>query len=1541
MSKFKLPSFSWSPKKEAVVLPETEKYVEEPTALALSGDKESELMLSIPENQYHSVELDTSTEKDGEKGKMKKSQFIMPKISLLKVKGQKVHVSLPKLETDFFGTKEGGVSVQKSAQGSSGDGVGMGINMPKGRIPTSEFSKPEVEVPKADMDVSMSPGEVIPSTCEVNLQHVDLTLKPVVADDNHLSSSEIKMTTTEGSLELKSPETTVERTSHEIVVDTVEIKHEGPEGKTKMYTFQMPKSGITYLKGKVPEKEVIQSKSDISVPQLKAMIEIADIAVEAKNLEVEPAAERENFSSKAQMPEADNSTSKIDVYVPSGDISFPKTGSDIQDSDTASKVKGEIKHGDVDGEEKEGHFKMPKFKLPSFSRSPKKEACIKSDSGAHLEDHQLPAVSGRIDTEVTGTATDDQGPTTALDLEISAGKGEQKSLVKKAQFVMPKISLSKIKIPKSQVNLPKVEADATIPKVEGDGDDSIQILDIERCYSKSTEEGAQVRVKIEASQRDLGVSLAKTDAALPSSEGSLQEVVLKSSSAKEVTSQKTGIKFPKGEVSIELKSPETGSEGSSIVDERKMKPEGAEGKIKIPKIQKPKFGISLKKVKGTEPEISSPKAEAELPQLQMTTEIADMDLGVPASEFESDISDPGIQVYAGGIITPQILTAGTETPKVDINLQAMTVAATEGANENPEEKDIKLKDQEIKAQAIQTEEHQGWFKMPKFRIPSFGRTSLKEKKGDADVEGSLEKPQVGISFTKIQTEINIPENTLSLPHAATEITAGKEDLLKLGEYVKSSDVSLSKMEGNISLSAERTDGKVDIPKTEIYADVVKHRTEGQKIPTLEFKVSSEELSKTEISALKIDKDSPNKFPTYDLTLQEHQVKAQDIEIPKVESSIEFETSKVEFKSSSPELNLDAKREKIDASLPKADLVIQGQDASIKTGKIKDEIKIIGKDGQENQLKKSVREMSTTKESEDDDYVATRLEDMNLEVPGVQMDVKIDKVDPEIEFQVESVEKDMSAGVQVQVEDREETSKIKTYKFKFPKFGVLHSKVKGSEDDLPKSEAVSVPKTEMGTAEIQFQKSDISFDLRSDITEPSARMTVGTVDKSEDDLEVNIKIPKLKIPRFTFKTFPNEAYVSVSKLITDPKITSSDIEVVQVEASSTTPETPEALEGGIQKAKSKILMLSEPDIKTAQMSATIDSSVNVGQGIHWSYLAGQEIHEKVEPEHVAIERCEIYSTQILKESEILSSEVKTATLGFSLLKVKLPESHSNLDVLVQQSSAEYKTDVSVGKSDESVGAPAQRTGSEEVKISEKTHIETEECSGSVSVGVGLPKLETFAVEVKPSSKPEDSHPDKSSERKTVAPLSKDDDVAEALDDEENGIIDQKEKTDSKRSPGRFKFWLPNIGFSSSSDETSSDLKTEVKKTVPEDTKPTNTLESDYSKQTEKTGWFRFPKLGFTSPSKKAKTVDKEEETGHKDRRSSDEDSPSDKPDIFFDAQESLSPKETITESEKNEIIGTSSNVPVSRNIVTSSARTELILLEEEKGSQTNIAGDVTK
>ncbi|XP_059330724.1 protein AHNAK2-like isoform X1 [Ammospiza nelsoni] len=1529
-SKLKLPSFRWSPKREAIAPSHVEEHLEGPT---LSGDMGSELTFPTPENQYLHEEFDT-TEKDGEKAKTKKSQFTMPKISFPKIKGHKVQVSLPVVETDVSGPKQEkeGVFIQKSEKESSGEVAGLGIKVPKVTVPTSEFSKPEAKAPKIEMDISMPTGEVKVPTCEGD----DLTLKSAAASAS-LPTSEIKLIP-EGSLEVKSPDISVERTSSEIAVGDVEIKAGGSEGKTKMSKFQMPKVGITLSKGKGSEKDVGQSKSEVTVPQLKATVEISDIAVEGPDLKVECGTGTRTYSPEAKITKTDSKTSEADVHLPSADIPIPKTDSDIQDSDAAVKIKGEIKQ-DGDGEEKEGHFKMPKFKLPSFSWSPKKEASVKSDSEANLEDQKLAVMSSRIDTEVKESATDDQGSGPDLDLEIPAGKVEQKSPVKKPQFVMPKISLSKIKVPKSQ----KVEADATLPKREIEGDDSIKIPDIEKCHSEGTDEGAQINIKLadtmvhtlefsrvetEASKTEITVSSAKIDASLTPSEGSFQQVDLKISSTNEYNIQKTGTKLPKGEASVDLKSPDILTESSSVVDGRKVKLEGPEGKIKMPRFQKGKFGISRTKGKVSETEISSPKIEAELPQLRTTNEIADIAVGVPASELISVMSDPG--VVDGKIKTPQALTGGIEDAKVDIS----TKPKTEGVSESLEEKEIKLKEHEIKAEEVQTEEHQGWFKMPKFRIPGFGRSSLKEKKSDADIERSMEKAQATIPSAKVQTETSAPENTFSLPHAVAEITIGKEGIQKLEDSVKSSNISLPKIEGDISLSTERTDSRMSIPKTETYADVVKRSAEGH---TSEITVSAAELSKSYPSTSETDKDksSTHRFPTCTLTSPEHKGKSQDINVPKVESSMRLETSGVGCKPSSAEITLDATQKRIDVNLPKEELDIQNKEAAIKKGKIKEEVKITGKDGEESQLKRTTCEWSTGKGSEDGTYVTAKLEDLKVEVPTLKTDVKITGVDPEMKFRVKSVEKDVSAGVEVQVEDRAETSKIKAYKFKIPRFGMLHSEIKGFEDDtnLPKSEADSAPESERGTAEMHLQKLEGSIGLKSpglDCIEASARVTGETVDQTQGLPEVSVRIPKLKIPRFTFRTPPIEADVLLSKVVTDPKGSSTDIEIVQLQASSAIPEeTAGAVERGIQKAKSKIMTLTEPDIKTAQMTATIESSLSsAGQDIHWSYIEGQEVSEKVEPEHVTIERCEIYTTEIVKESEILSSEVRTATLGFSLLKAKLPESHSDLDVQVQQPSP--TGDALVRKptgAGESFGVAAQGSGSAELKLSDKPHHGSEESRGKVS----LSKLKTSAAEVKGSSKLDESFPGKSPEGITEAPDSEEEDVVEAVEGEEKDITNEKEKTDSKRSPGRFKFWLPSIGFSSSGDETSIDAKAEIKKSVPEDVKPADTSD-DSSKQAEKAGWFRFPKLGFTSPSKKAKSVDKEE-VGHKEGTLSDEDSPTDKPDVFFDAQESLSPKE-IGEGEKAEIDGASS-------IVTSSARTELILLEEEKDSKSNIVGDTAK
>lgn len=60
-------------------------------------------------------------------------------------------------------------------------------------------------------------------------------------------------------------------------------------------------------------------------------------------------------------------------------------------------------------------------------------------------------------------------------------------------------------------------------------------------------------------------------------------------------------------------------------------------------------------------------------------------------------------------------------------------------------------------------------------------------------------------------------------------------------------------------------------------------------------------------------------------------------------------------------------------------------------------------------------------SEDAAYIAAKLGDVMVDVSGVKRDVKSAREDPEIEFQVESVEKDTSAGVEERVAERAQES----------------------------------------------------------------------------------------------------------------------------------------------------------------------------------------------------------------------------------------------------------------------------------------------------------------------------------------------------------------------------------------------------------------------------------------------------------------------------------------------------------------------------------------
>uniref|UniRef100_A0A670I8V1 Protein AHNAK2 n=1 Tax=Podarcis muralis TaxID=64176 RepID=A0A670I8V1_PODMU len=365
---------------------------------------------------------------------------------------------------------------------------------------------------------------------------------------------------------------------------------------------------------------------------------------------------------------------------------------------------------------------------------------------------------------------------------------------------------------------------------------------------------------------------------------------------------------------------------------------------------------------------------------------------------------------------------------------------------------------------------------------------------------------------------------------------------------------------------------------------------------------------------------------------------------------------------------------------------------------------------------------------------------------------------------------------------------------------------------------------------------------------------------------------------------------------------------------------DTMNGKIQKSVAKITTLTEPDIQTTQLECKLPSTETFIQSsslhIEGPYFEGngKQPQGKSAFDSCDSESQESFSTQIVRESEIPPSEVQTATYGFSLLKVKIQESLVNLDMPVKLSSTEYTNEMFESKDHQPSGEKArettQKTSFAELKVSDKGQELIEEASSTTK----LTKLKAFAVEVQSS----DEFADSSMMSESAVEITEETEVASA---EEESTTDPKEKSDSKRSSGRFKFWLPSLGFSSSVDDTGADSKPEVQKPFQEETEVDvpSTSDSDTAKQTEKAGWFRFPKLGFSSPTKKGRETDKVEETDPKEEKPQDEESPTEKSETFFDAQESLPPNETIAESETSE----------TSPIVSSSARTELILLEKGK------------
>ncbi|KAM5177461.1 protein AHNAK2 [Callospermophilus lateralis] len=465
-------------------------------------------------------------------------------------------------------------------------------------------------------------------------------------------------------------------------------------------------------------------------------------------------------------------------------------------------------------------------------------------------------------------------------------------------------------------------------------------------------------------------------------------------------------------------------------------------------------------------------------------------------------------------------------------------------------------------------------------------------------------------------------------------------------------------------------------------------------------------------------------------------------------------------------------------------------------------------------------------------------------------------------------------------------------------------VRPSEPLAPPGEACGEPLSQPGgrdlakaevRAEMWSSEPKGPLKLKASSTDVPSQVSVVNVNQLWEDSVLTVTFPKLKVPRFSFPVPSSEADVFFPVVRAVP-CTEAGTEVALLQ------DSPGLWGASLLRASGTVVPGEQPEGPDLSSEVSPVSKVRVHIQESQGESQGVTICSNVQGECSDMAAPEASSTQIVRESEIPTSTVQMPSYGFSLLKVKIPElpAQASTYTIAQDSAAGEHSGGSPG-GDTVPGDPQPDTGEPFEMISGSAHplgpptFPSEACSGLQLADSGSDEEPAEILEFPPDDRPE-----------ATTPLAGEDRAP-------------KEKPEGKKSSGLLWSWLPNIGFSSTS-ETSADARDDAQRSAPIQTQPGAQPDPEPEKKQDRAGWFRLPRLGFSSsPAKKGKSS--EEEAGLPGQKLQEETV------TFFDARESFSPEE-----EDDEVAAGAAGARLgSRVMVASSARTELILLEDSKSA----------
>ncbi|XP_030247761.1 neuroblast differentiation-associated protein AHNAK [Sparus aurata] len=1550
MPSFKLPKFGVGSPSATIEVPDTNKDVKIDGADIKIPEEVLTVDIAAPsiETEGPSIHMKTTgPDHEGKGGKFK-----MPSLGFSgpTVKRPDIDLSLSKKDVDVT-LPEAKAEVKLPGVELKGPSAEVEVKAPEIMVKTkntegspSKFKMPSFKLPKFGVSTPSATIEVPDTDKDVKIDGADIKIPEEVL-----------------TVDIAAP--SIETEGPSIHMKTTGLEQEGKGSK-----FKMPSLGFSGPTVKRPDIDLSLSKKDVDVtlPEAKAEVKVPEVELKEPSAEVEVKAPEikvktkntEGSPSKFKMPSF--KLPKFGVGSPSATIEVPDTDKDVKIDGADIKIPEEVLTVDIAAPtiETEGpsiHMKMTgpehegkggKFKMPSlgFSGPTVKRPDINLSLSKKDVDVTLPEAKATVevpDTELKASSAKVEIKAPEIDVQMSNVDGSP-SKFKMPTFKLPKFGATapqvsvdvpdvdkdiKIDEAKLEVSKDKAKVDVTAPSIDKEGlsvDVKAKGDEVEGSGSKFKMPKFGISVpKVKGPEIDLSLSKKDTDVKLsePKTEVQVPDVKVKQPSAK-----------------VEIKA-----QAGSV--------EGSPSKLKMPTFTLPKFGASTPKVSvevpdvdkdikidGAKLEVSKEGATVDVTAPSINTEGLSVDMKAKGSEVE--VSSSRFKMPKFGISMPKV-----QGPEIDVSLSKKDVDVTI-PKAKAEVKLPKVKEPEgaISLPDAPTAEVESKVRRPSWAFPTFSFSRTSSKASDVDV--NLETPRVDVTVPEAKAEVSLPDVEVQGPTGA--ISMEEPSAAELDPNLKKTKFSLPR------LSFSKSGGKAPVVSAELpHVDV--SLPEGEVV----VKQPDVELRPAEGDVQIDGQGSKFKMPKFGISM------------PKVKG---------------PEIDLSLSKKDAVVKLPEAKAEVQPPDVKMQQPSAKVEIKAPEIEAQAGNVigSPSKLKMPTFTLPK---FGASSAK-VSVEVPDVDKDIKIDGAKLEVSKKGATVDvtapsydtEGLSVDVKAKGKELEETGS----KFKMPKFGISLPKVQGPEIDLSLSKKdvdVTIPE---GKAEVKLPK----------VKEPEGALPPQP-DAPTIEVESKVRRPSWAFPTFSFSRTSSKASdvdvnietprVDVAVPEAEAEVSLPDVEVQGPTGAISMEEPPAAeLDANLKKTKFSLprLSFSKSGVKAPAVSAElphVDASLPEGEvvvkqpdvelkpGEGDVQLEGQGskfkmpklgIDLKASQKKVDITLPEVEAEVKLPEIKVKSSasvkgsesDAKSKDVGGSPLKFKMP-------TMKMQKSGSATYDVTVETPD--VDKAAETDGSKvkaDVSVNIKgpsLDIKTDVSNAAVT-DTDTPKTETDSVVLGSPSKfklPSFKMPRMSFSK----PKPEDEHVPVETESKEHQLKMEVEPKEEMKSP---KMSLTNFGEILKNIDVEFDVskadKEEVNLETPKDVHETDgpggkllepkeketSTKQETVKSPERTGWFKFPRFGLSSPSEPAKITEKDE---NKDEKSPAGETADEEPsptcsiqssDAFADISSamtsehaglSLSSPTKVTVKYSDPTITTGLGETHS-NVITSTTRTEVISVE---------------